>query len=175
MYEKLMTLFTLLLTFFAPIALIVYMIVFVVVLDCVVAILRQWAGHNYRHRGIWRFFEKLAIIRSRGLKRMVLKLILYILFIMSVYGSEIAVFNTSVHITNFTAFLIIFTELVSIAENIDLMFKTTKFTVLIRKVRKLFEDKLLDKITVMDENKYDDKINNKGGQNYDDHRDYKHH
>jgi len=168
MYEKLMLLFTLLLAFFAPITLIVHIIVFVVVLDCFTAIIKQWVGYNYKHKGFRRCFERWSIIRSRGLKRTVLKLILYVLFIMAIYGAEIAVFNSSVYITNFVAFLIIFTELVSIAENIDLTFKTTKFTALIRRVRKLFEDKLLDRIT-MDKDKYDDKINNKGGQDYDNH------
>jgi hypothetical protein len=136
-----------LLSFFAPISMIVHVIMFVIALDCITAIMKAWKIYKPVNKGWRKLIERFTVIKSRGLKKTTLKFILYVLFIMAVYGTEIACFERSFYITNFAAFLIIFSELISIAENLDILLVTNKFTGIIKKIRKLFENKLVDKIS----------------------------
>jgi hypothetical protein len=136
-----------LLSFFSPIAMIVHVIMFVVALDCLTAIIKAWKQFKPRQVGWHRLIERFTVIKSRGLKKTTLKFFLYVLFVMAVYGTEIACFGCSLYITNFAAFLIIFSELVSIAENLDIIMVTNKFTGIIKRLRKLFENKLVDRIS----------------------------
>lgn len=138
-----------LLSFFSPIAMIVHVIMFVIVLDCLTAIIKAWKEFKPKQVGWRMLIERFTVIKSRGLKKTTLKFFLYVLFIMAVYGTEIACFGRSFYITNFAAFLIIFSELVSVAENLDIIMVTNKFTGIIKKLRKLFENKLVDKISAV--------------------------
>ena len=140
-----------LLSFFAPIALILYIIIFVILLDCFTAIIKaieEKFDNELCKNYSWfkKIICKLRIIKSSKLRRTILKMFFYLLFVMAVYGAEIAIFGVSVYITNFAAFLIIFAELVSICENMDKSLGTTLFTGVIQTIRKQFENKITDKI-----------------------------
>lgn len=140
-----------LLAFFAPIALILHVTIAVILLDCVTAIFK--AIKIAKEQDIckdlspWKkFICKLKVIKSNKLRRTALKLFFYVMTIMLVYAAEIALFGISVYITNFAAFIIIFSELISIAENCDKSLGTTLFTKLITQVRKMFEASVTKKI-----------------------------
>ena len=139
------------LSFFSPIALILYTIIFVILLDCFTAIIKaikEKFDNELCKNYSWfkKIICKLRIIKSSKLRRTILKMFFYLLFIMAVYGAEIAIFGMSVFITNFAAFLIIFAELMSVCENMDKSLGTTLFTNLVKTVRKQFENKITDKI-----------------------------
>lgn len=136
-----------LLSFFSPIAMIVHVIMFVIALDCLTAIIKAWKEFKPKQVGWRRLVERFTVIKSRGLKKTTLKFFLYVLFTMAVFGTEMACFGRSFYITNFAAFLIIFSELVSVAENLDIIMVTNKFTGIIKRLRKLFENKLVDRIS----------------------------
>lgn len=135
------TLLSGILTFFSPISLIIHTIIIAVIVDCLTAIIRDFKNHP-EIKGLL----KMKLIRSNKLRKTILKLIFYTLFTMIIYLSEMAIFEQCLKITNFVGFLIIFSELVSIAENLDLITESNKFTAIITKVRKLFEDKINNKI-----------------------------
>lgn len=145
-----------LLAFFSPIARIVHVIMFVIVLDCLTAIIKAWKEFKPKQVGWRMLIERFTVNKCRGLKKTTLKFFLYalkfflyVLFIMAVYGTEIACFGRSFYITNFAAFLIILPELVSVAGNLDIIMVTNKFTGIIKKLGKLIENKLVDKISAV--------------------------
>lgn len=135
-----------LVAFFSPILLIMYVIIASVILDCLTAVIQSMDAYKVDKTKPYKLWQRRKAIRSRGLRRTALKLILYVLFIGLIYSTEIAIFNTSVYITNFTAFVIVFSELISIAENLDKLMNTHKFTFLIVRIRKLFEKRLMQEI-----------------------------
>ncbi len=134
-------------SFFAEIHLIFYAILFAVVFDCITAIIKKWNKYVPIRKGLGGWFERWSVIRSRGLKRTIAKLILYVLFIAFIYLIEIALVGRCVYITNFVAFVILFSETISIAENLDIIFVTDRFTIIIKKVRKMFEKKITNQIS----------------------------
>lgn len=136
------------LSFFAPISLIIHVITFVILLDCFTAIMKTWKQYKPVSKNwFYKLIEYFRVVRSRKLKKTVLKFFLYLLFIMAIYAAEIAIFNQCLYITNFAAFVIIFSELVSVAENLDILLVTNKFTTLIKRIRKIFEKKIIDQIS----------------------------
>lgn len=128
--------------FYIPISLMIHVILITLILDTITAVLRDMSKLK-RGCGI---LTRLRIIKSNKLRKTAIKLIFFTLIIMVVYAAEIAVFGVSLYITNFMAFLIIFSELTSIAENCDIMAGTNKFSSIIDTVRKLFEKKVSDVI-----------------------------
>lgn len=145
---------TAILSFFAPLMVIVYVLIFVICLDLLTAIIKALINFQPTALKGWlKFIQRFTIINSRGFLRSSLKLCLYILFVMGIYSAEMAIFDRSIYITNFAAFFLIFGELISIAENLDICLKTNLFTSLIKKVRKMFEKKIVEQITT-------DKTNN---------------
>lgn len=137
-----------LVAFFSPILLILYVIMASVLLDCITAIIKSMEAYKVDETKPYKLWQRRKAIRSRGLRKTALKLILYVLFIGLIYSTEIAIFNTSVYITNFVAFVIVFSELISIAENLDRLMHAHKFTPLIVKLRKLFEKRLMQEMQV---------------------------
>lgn len=135
-----------LLAFFAPISIIFHVIIAVVILDCVTAIIRTWIRTEVQNKGLKKLINKIKLVKSHKLRRTILKLFFYLLIVALIYAAEIAIFGTSFYITNFGGFLIIFAELISICENIDLALGTTRFVGIINQVRKLFESKISSKI-----------------------------
>jgi hypothetical protein len=134
-------------SFFAEIHLIFYAILFAVLFDCLTAIIKKWNNYKPIRKGLAGWFEKWSVIRSKGLKRTIAKLILYILFVALIYLVEIALIGKCVYIANFVAFIILFSEAISIAENLDIIFVTDRFTIIIKKVRKMFEKKITNQIS----------------------------
>lgn len=135
-----------LVAFFSPILLMLYVIMASVLLDWITAIIQSMEAYKVDETKPYKLWQRRKAIRSRGLRKTALKLILYVLFIGLIYSTEIAIFNTSVYITNFTAFVIVFSELISIAENLDKLMNTHKFTFLIVRIRKLFEKRLMQEM-----------------------------
>lgn len=132
-----------LITFFSPIATILYVIIFASGLDLFTAIIRDFKKNN----NIKGFFCKLRLIKSYKLRRTVIKIVLYTLFTMLIYAIEYVSFGQSVYITNLIAFLLLFAEAASIAENIDICLGSSLFTTIVKKVRKIMEDKIINKIS----------------------------
>lgn len=139
-----------LVAFFSPILLMLYVIMASVLLDCITAIIQSMEAYKVNETKPYKLWQRRKAIRSRGLRKTALKLILYVLFIGLIYSTEIAIFNTSVYITNFVAFVIVFSELISIAENLDRLMHTHKFTPLVVKLRKFFEKRLMQEMQVTD-------------------------
>ncbi len=148
-----------LLIFFSPLAVIIYVIIAVVIIDCFVAIIKAIATYEVDYSKRFKAWQKRKAINPDGLRRTALKLVLNVIFISLVYGAEIAIFSRSIYITNFTAFVIIFSELMSIASNLDLVMKTNRFRPLIIKIRKMFETKIMKQIGI-DEIEEENKNNN---------------
>lgn len=140
--------FSAILAFFSPISIIVHALIFIILLDCITAIFKAWKDYKPISSNWFRkFLEYITVIKSRKLKKTVLKFFFYILFIMAIYLAEIAIFARCLYITNFAAFILIFSELISVAENLDILLVTNKFTSLIKRIRKMFENKIIDKIS----------------------------
>ena len=134
-------------SFFAPIRLLLYAIAGLVILDTFTAILKRWKdigksklGRRARLMMYWKAIE------SSGIRRTFVKLLLYGLGVMAFYLAEVAVFTTSIYISNLAGALILFTELKSICENMDVVLGTNTFTRIFRRVRKKVENKLDNKI-----------------------------
>ncbi len=137
--SKLGAVLVLILAFFSPIAILFYMIIALVVVDLLTAVPKHWAKRN-----ITGFWNRVKSISSRGLRSTVVKLVLYILFVGSVYLFSMAVFKHDIYAANFVAGLIGLTELRSIAENCDIVTGKSLFTQGIQKVTKMFESKITE-------------------------------
>ena len=52
----------------------------------------------------------------------------YVIFLLLIYATELTIFNKTFYITNVLCFIFAFTEIKSIAENIDMCLGTDMFT-----------------------------------------------
>lgn len=125
------------LVFFSPMATIIYVMCFLVTLDFVtkiVSILKSNARLP--------IVERIHLIKSKSIKVTPLKLVFYNLFLMAIFGMEMAIFRQEVYLTRFAAFWFYLTEIYSISENLRICTGTNVFTVIIRMIRKYFEKKI---------------------------------
>ena len=137
--------------FFSPIMLLVYIMIALVLFDFITkvsAIIKKAKGLPLK--------QKLYKIKSYLAKFTPIKALFYSIFIFLVYGIEIAVFGQSMYITNAFALMFYMVELYSIAENLDFCFGSNIFVTAIKKIRKIFENKVAsvisDKTDKIDEN-----------------------
>ena len=122
--------------FFSPVIGMVYLMIALVLFDTITAIIR-----DIKNKHISGFLNNLKLIKSAKLRRSGLKLVFYVIFLLLIYATEITIFTQSFYITNVLCFIFAFTEIKSIAENIDICLSTDMFTTAVKKIRKLFENK----------------------------------
>jgi len=122
--------------FFAPIFLLFYVMIALVIFDFITkisAILKKYKGKN--------IVTKLLNVKSYLMKFTPIKAVFYCSFIGLTYAIEISVFGKSLFITNIIALLFFMTEIYSIAENLDFCFGNNIFVTAVKRIRKLFESK----------------------------------
>lgn len=124
------------LSFFAPIEGMVYLMTALVCFDTITAIIRTIKAKNIKG-----FRNNARLIQSAKLRRSGLKLVFYIIFLMLIYATELVIIGKSFYIHNLLAFIFAFTEIKSIAENVDICLGTDMFTSSVKRIRKIFEDK----------------------------------
>ena len=136
-----------LVSFFADLHVILYVLFFLILLDNMTAILRDirklkdtefWTDCNWFQR----FRLRIQTIRSNKLRKTGLKLVLYILFVMAVYSVEKACVGYHIYLSNLAAMIFMFSEMKSIAENIDIVLDTDIFTSVLKKIRKKAESNI---------------------------------
>lgn len=123
--------------FFSPLKLMYHTFFFVVMLDMITGMIAA------KKRG-----EK---IESRKMRKTILKLLVYILVASAFYMFQVAIIPTLPFI-NVVFGLIIITELKSITENVDFIYKVKTFTRIYEFINKLFS-KYEDKISKGEEEK----------------------
>lgn len=148
--QKLIAIIIIVGSFFSPITLFLIVITGLVILDLITAIGK--AIHLYQKEKIVKesLYNKVISyvkqISSRKLRRTVIKLFFYVMFVSAIYAFEIAIFSASIYLVNIAAGLLMITELVSIAENMSIVTGNNVFTNIISRCRKIFESKISDKI-----------------------------
>ena len=128
--------------FFSPVFLLIYIMIALVTFDFITkisGIIKKEKGKALRY--------KLYKIKSYLAKFTPIKALFYSIFILLVYAIEIGVFGQSVYIANIFALMFYMVELYSIAENLDFCFGSNIFITAIKKVRKLFENKVASVIS----------------------------
>ena len=131
-----------LIAFFSPVFILVYIMIALVLFDFITkvsAIVKKEKGKSLK--------QKCYKIKSYLAKFTPIKALFYSIFIFLVYGIEMAVFGKSVYITNAFALMFYMVELYSIAENLDFCFGQNIFVNAVKKVRKLFENKVASVIS----------------------------
>lgn len=128
-FDFLFTLLLSILSFFAPLQLMYHTFFFVVMLDMITGMIAS------KRRG-----EK---IESKKMRKTILKLLVYILVASAFYAFQMAIMP-AVPFINLVFGLIIITELKSITENCDSIFKVKTFTRIYEFVNNLF-DKFMKK------------------------------
>jgi len=129
------------LAFFAPISILFYLICFLVGADLITAIIKSLQNCE-DYKGL----EKIKCIKSRKLRRSVLKLFIYQLVIACVYFFSMAIFQGDIYLANFAAGSIALVELSSICENMSIITHNNVFTKIFKNISKMFSDKISDKI-----------------------------
>lgn len=128
--------------FFAPIQGLIIAIVVLCLADAITAIMRDWKKNSDKYSG----FKKLKIIKSRKLRRTVTKIVLYVLFICLLYLLPVVCFHYHMYAAHVVVMLFGAVEIKSIAENLDFLTGQDLFTSAFSRVRKLFENKINEKI-----------------------------
>ena len=131
-----------LMVFLTPIHLLLFVIIISVVFDLVTGYCS--AIKKNKIKGFW---KKIRFFNSSKATRSIVKMILYILFTIIIFLFEKALIGNTVFVTKFTTFLIVFVELKSICENMDILTDQDVFTTMFTKIRKLFESKVTKQIT----------------------------
>ena len=129
-----------LVAFCAPIITIVHSIIFLVFVDLLTAIMKNWKLNESKS-----FIEKMKTLESGKLRKSAIKLFLYILFIVSTYVIMMAGFGQTFFVMNFVFLSFSLVEITSIASNISIITGQDVFTKTVKK----FTNFLTNKITKM--------------------------
>lgn len=130
------------LTYFNQIHLLLIVIILSVLFDLVTGFFAGISKNKVKGlRGAYNFFS------SRKATRSIVKMILYLTFAALIFAFEQALIGDTVYVVKFTTFLIVFVELKSICENMDILTGRDVFTTMFVKIRKLFENKVTERIT----------------------------
>jgi len=134
---KLGNLCALILAFFSPIQILFHLVFVVVLLDTITAIFKY-----YKQNKTTGLINYIKGVKSHGLKKTIVKLFLYELFVGATYLFEIAIFGKSLFLANIAAGLISLTELHSCAENSDIATGSSTFITIFKKVKDIFVSKI---------------------------------
>ncbi len=129
-------------TFISPIHTLLLLIIPSVMFDLFTGYLSSLKTNNIKG-----FRNTIRHFSSNKATKSVVKMILYLMFTIFIFIFEYALIGNSVYIVKMSTFLIVFIELKSICENMDILTGRDVFTTLLRKIRKIFETKLSNKIT----------------------------
>lgn len=125
----------LILTFFAPILIFIYAIIFLTTIDLITAIIRDYKNKKERNKGE-------LLLESRKLRKSVTKTFLYILFIASTYVLMEVTFSHTFFIPNLVFGSLALVEVVSIGENMARITDNNIFIKITRKISKIFTEKI---------------------------------
>ena len=123
--------------FLAPILTLFYLMLFLCSLDLCTAIMRDWKLKNAKTRQ-----QKIRRVTSKKLKRTVIKLFLYMMFIGATYAIPVICFGAGFYLAEIMTSFIAIIELKSIVENMDLINESDVFTTLFKKFRNMFGDRI---------------------------------
>jgi hypothetical protein len=126
----------------APIQLLLLIIILSVLFDLVTGYFSGISKNKIKG-----FKNAIHYFNSSKATRSIVKMILYLSFTILIYAFEIALIGNTIYIVKFTTFLIVFVELKSICENMDILTGRDVFTSMFTKIRKLFENKVSNSIT----------------------------
>lgn len=152
-------------SYFTPIFPMLCLLLSAITLDTITAIIRDMRNIKIPPKSS--FFNiillKCRAVKSNRLRRTGLKAVFYSFFLMLMFAAEIIIITKFIYIANFITFIFFFAEIKSIAENIDLTLGTDIFTSTVRKIRKIFENKVAKAISEeeKDPNKQTEEITNK--------------
>jgi hypothetical protein len=128
--------------FIMPIQLLLVIIVVAVCFDLVTGYASGLKKNNIKG-----FLCMLRYFSSNKATKSIVKMILYLCFTIVIFLFEKAILGESIYIVKFTTFLIVFVELKSVCENMDILTGRDVFTTMFKKIRDMFQDRLTDKIT----------------------------
>lgn len=138
-YGYLIKILVFILTFLSPFSTLIYSLIFLIIVDLITAIFLKAKAK----KGV---INKIKVIESHKLRKSVVKFVLYILFLTSVYVCVNAIFPGTI-ITDwtmkFTFFSLASVELVSISENLNKIIDDTIFTKIVRKIIKTVLEKIM--------------------------------
>jgi len=128
--------------FIMPIQLLLVIIVVAVCFDLVTGYASGLKKNNIKG-----FLCMCRYFSSNKATKSIVKMILYLCFTIVIFLFEKAILGESIYIVKFTTFLIVFVELKSVCENMDILTGRDVFTTMFKKIRDMFQDRLTDKIT----------------------------
>ena len=136
-------------SFLMPIHLLLLIIILSVIFDLITGFFSGIKKNKVKGlKATIRFFSSAKATKS------IVKMILYISFTILIYIFEMALIGKTVFITKFTTFMVVFVELKSICENMDILTGRDVFTTIFKRVRDLFQKKITESITdINDTNK----------------------
>lgn len=134
MYNKINIAFTFLLSYFAPIATIIHVMLIFILIDCISA--------------IWAAKKNNELIESRKMRKTVIKMFWYISAVIMAHMMEVTFNLQFAHLAQITGGFVCMVEIKSVFENIT---KITNEPVFL-KIYKLFEKKAKDSINLNNEN-----------------------
>lgn len=129
-------------SFIMPIQMLLLIIVVAVVFDLVTGYCSGIKKNNVRG-----FFPMMRYFSSNKATKSIVKMILYLCFTVVIFMFERAILGETIYIVKFTTFLIVFVELKSVCENMDILTGRDVFTTMFKKIRDMFQERLTDKIT----------------------------
>jgi len=134
--------------FLAPIQMMLILIIVMITMDLVTGYISSLQKNK-----ITGIIAKIRHFNSHKGTKSIIKMFFYLIFTIIVYLMEYALIGMeSVYITKFSTFLIVFVELKSICENMDIITGRDVFTSLFNKIRKIFEKKISDQISYEEDN-----------------------
>jgi len=125
--------FILVITFIAPIAIFIHTVIVLTIIDLFTAIARDMRLKKE---------NKIEVIESRKIRKTLTKMIMYILFIISVFLMLQVTFNATFYIPNAIFGMIALVEVVSIGENMSSVTGNNVFVNATRKITKFVSNKI---------------------------------
>ncbi|HHN47361.1 MAG TPA: hypothetical protein ENN08_00210 [Bacteroidales bacterium] len=148
--------FVFMLSVFAPIRVVIYVVVFLVFVDMITSIYYQMQCQKKTRSFLGHLIDCLKVVESHKLRRTVSKLFFYVLALMSFYVFDAYVLKihplgedvlVSFSLTNLAAILICITELTSISSNISKITANPIF----KTIMMIFGRRIKDKLRIKDE------------------------
>ncbi|NPV12913.1 MAG: hypothetical protein HPY57_14170 [Ignavibacteria bacterium] len=128
-------------SYLAPISGLFHLMLFLVFLDLITALIRDWKIKKART-----IKQKIRRVKSKKLRRTLVKLFLYIMFIIATYSIPKICFNNTFYLAELMTSFISIIELKSISENMDIINESDIFTTLFKKIRNFLSSMIEKKI-----------------------------
>ena len=149
LFTAILGLWSAFMAFIAPIGMLLTLICVVIVFDLVTGYISSVMKSKIKS-----VFGALRHFNSYKGTKSIVKMMFYLIFTIVVYIAESALIGfDSIYMTKFSTFMIVFVELKSICENLDIITGRDVFTSIFVKLRKAFENKVTNQITDTDAKK----------------------